>query len=112
MLHEVAQAHVPALPEFGNAACRVRSVEVLRKVESENPRQSDGHIRITGKVEVNMKGVSDHFDQWHGGAVETGGLLFVANGNQGDQSVRQNDFLSQTDAKAVQAFSEVFPIKA
>ena len=47
-----AKADVPAAPELGDGPGDHRVVEVLQEVESEHPAQADGHVRITGKIEV------------------------------------------------------------
>ena len=50
-----AKAHVPAAPEFGNTLRQVRIVEVFDEMKAENPPQTDGHIGIAGKVEVDVQ---------------------------------------------------------
>ena len=47
---------VPPAPEFGYIACNVRHVEVFHQIDAEQPRCSDGYVRVTGKVAVDLEG--------------------------------------------------------
>ena len=53
-----AQAHVPPPPELRDAGGDVGIVEVFYKMEPEDTAQTDGHVAVTGKVEIEMKNVS------------------------------------------------------
>ena len=47
---EAAERHMPATPEVLNAERLIGRVEVLRKLDVEQQRSSDGHVRIAAKI--------------------------------------------------------------
>jgi len=47
---------MPTAPEFGDIGRHIGPVEIFGKAETEEQRQPDRHLRITGKVEVDLKG--------------------------------------------------------
>ena len=49
-----AQAHVPAAPKLRDTFGQVGIVEILNKMKAQNPAQANGHIRITGKIEIDV----------------------------------------------------------
>ena len=52
-----AERDVPSPPELGDRLCNIGVVEVDVVVETEHPSQADGHIRVGGKVVVELDGV-------------------------------------------------------
>ena len=66
------QGDVPSLPELGKGFGDVRVIEILGEVEPEHAAHADGHIRIAGKVIVQLQGEKDA-----GGPGEGGGNLVV-----------------------------------
>jgi hypothetical protein len=50
---------VPTPPELGDGSRLVGRVEVLDQHEAEHQRQAHGHVRIAGKIEVDLKGVTN-----------------------------------------------------
>lgn len=54
-----AQGHMPATPEFCGAFRNVGIIEVFRKMESEHEAKADGHIRISGEIEINLQSVGN-----------------------------------------------------
>ena len=46
--------YVPAPPELGDAARQVRASKILREVEAEKQRQTDRHIGVSRKIEVDL----------------------------------------------------------
>ena len=49
---------MPASPEVGNAHAAVRMVEVLVEVKAQAATDTDGHVTVARKVEVNLEGES------------------------------------------------------
>ena len=54
---ECAQRDVPAPPEVGDALGLVGRVEILQELKTEHPSQADGHVGVTGEIEVNLERV-------------------------------------------------------
>ncbi len=46
---------MPPPPEFSYGSGNVRVIEVFKEFKPYHPAQSDGHIRITGKVEIDLE---------------------------------------------------------
>lgn len=51
---------MPAPPELSRTLGDVGIVEIPRIVESHHLAKTDGHIRIAGEIEVDLKGVCSH----------------------------------------------------
>ena len=47
---------MPAAPEFGRRAGKVRSFEVVHQPDVEDPRRSHGYVGISGEVAVYLEG--------------------------------------------------------
>src|SRR5215213_1802454 len=47
---------MPAPPEFRQRLRNVGRIEVLSQAKSEHPGQPDGHVGITGKIEIDLYG--------------------------------------------------------
>ena len=60
-----AQRHMPAPPELRNGAGNIGIIEVFREREAENVPQADGHVRIAGKIEENLKRVGQRAHPRH-----------------------------------------------
>ncbi len=58
--HPLTERHVPAAPEFGDAARNVRTVEVFRKSKSHHPSQADCHVGIARKIEIYLESVGNN----------------------------------------------------
>ena len=50
---------MPAPPEIGNTVGQKRIVEVFHKSEPQHPAKADGHVGVTGKVEIDLETVGD-----------------------------------------------------
>ncbi len=55
---ERTQRDVPAPPEVRDALGLVRRIEILQELEADHPAQADGHVGITGEIEVDLERVS------------------------------------------------------
>ena len=51
---------MPARPEFGETAGKIRRAKVLREPKTHHAGQPDGDIRIAGEVAVDLEGV-EHY---------------------------------------------------
>ena len=103
---EGAQRNVPALPELCNVLAQKGIPEVFVKVESEQPSQSDRHIRIAGKVKVDLHSVNRNRipGAHHGNVIQITGEECVYDGTQ---MVGKNDFFAQTDHDPGQTLADV-----
>ncbi len=50
---------MPAPPEFAHRLRDVRIVEILENAKSEHAHQSDGHVRVSGEIEVDLQRVAN-----------------------------------------------------
>ena len=57
---EGAERYMPPLPEFAYAFADKWIVEVFVEMEAEHPSESDRDIRITGKIEIYIKGIKNN----------------------------------------------------
>ena len=48
---------VPAPPELGDTFSHIWEIKILQEMEPKHASQTDGHIRITGKVKINLEAV-------------------------------------------------------
>ena len=53
------QRHMPSAPEFGYRLGDIRIIEIFLKVDAEHLSEADCHIRITGKVEIELYSIAD-----------------------------------------------------
>ena len=59
---------VPAPPELAHRRGAVGVVEILEEREPEHPADADGHVGITGEIEVDLEGVADQPEPGRRGA--------------------------------------------
>ena len=60
---ERAERNVPAPPEFGDGFCRIRQTEVLHERKAEDFPETDCHVGVAGKIEVDLEHVGEHAEQ-------------------------------------------------
>ena len=60
---ERAERNVPPSPEFGNGFCRIRQTEVLHERKAEDFPETDCHVGVAGKIEVDLEHVGEHAEQ-------------------------------------------------
>src|SRR5262245_66079918 len=53
------QRNVPASPEVLHRLRHVRPPEILREAEAEHSPEAEGHVRISGEVEIDLQRVAD-----------------------------------------------------
>ena len=58
---------MPAAPEIIDGAGNVGVVEVLQEMEAKHAPQADGHVRIAGKIKVDLQRVGSHPQPGRGG---------------------------------------------
>ena len=51
---ESAEGHMPSAPEFRSGTCNIGIVEIFEEMEAENFSETYCHIRIAGKVIINL----------------------------------------------------------
>src|SRR5690606_6911763 len=86
------KADVPPTPELGDALADIGLVEVLVKTEPHHQPQANGHVRIPGKVEVQLRGVGQNAQPGVGGTGARQGKCAVCQGGDG---VCDKDFLDK-----------------
>ena len=104
------QGDVPATPEVLNVGGLVGRVEVLRQVNVEEERAADGHVAVSGKVEVQLQGVGDAAQQGLGEGQGFGHVEAVV--DDGREVVGNERLLGETDAQHDQTVIDVFPVDA
>ena len=50
---------MPPPPELFHRAADIRIVEVLQEAETEHSPQTNGHVAVSGEVEVDLQGVAE-----------------------------------------------------
>ena len=59
LAHPPTEGDMPPAPKVGEARRQVWSIKVLRKAKAEHPGESDRHVRVAGKVVIDLCGVGD-----------------------------------------------------
>src|SRR6266446_5788025 len=93
---ESRQRHVPALPEFQDAARPKGRIEIERQLDAENQSEPDRNVGIAGKVEENLEPESEREPSASVGHW-TGRRLRVDRVEHAPQWIAQHGFLDQTD---------------
>ena len=116
---ESTEGLVPTPPELGDRARSVRVVEIFREFEAHDATQTDGHVAVAGKVEIDLEGVGQgdepcrtrvqSGDACHDVAylrgVEGGRPQHLVNAKTDD--ISDEDFLTQTDDKTIETLQAV-----
>ena len=55
LLEPAAQGNMPTPPKLRNAFRDIGIIKVLKEVKAKHPPQADRHIRIAGKIEINLE---------------------------------------------------------
>ena len=94
---------MPAPPEFRNAARAIGMVEVFEEVKAEHFSQTDRHIRVAGKVKIDLKGKCDDPKPRR----NYGQFAVAGNGApQKPDIIGKQNFLSQSADEALDTFTE------
>ena len=93
---------MPAAPEFRDAFGNIRVVKIFRKGKAEHVPHADGHVRIAGKIEINLegKGQNPHPCHSHAPLVWQNAADFRP---EGAGLVGEKDFFGKPDEKAAHA---------
>ena len=85
---------MPAAPEIFDRGGNIGIVEVLVNVKTEHFAQTDRHIRITGKIEIDLESISHNADPGHrrGNIVDAQCKNFICGFGH---DIGNNDFFSQ-----------------
>ncbi|MNO93249.1 hypothetical protein D3C76_848460 [compost metagenome] len=87
------QADVPAPPELGDRLADVRLLEVFHEAETHHQAQADGHVAVTGEVEIQLRGIRQGAEPGIARARVLQGKAVVGHHRQG---VGDEDFLDET----------------
>ena len=107
------QRHVPAAPKVDDAGSLVRRGKVKRQAHAHHARQPDGHIGVTRKIKVELKGIgqrttpSIYCTERH-----TLPCRIKHRARIFGHAIGNQHFLGESDKKYRQANREVFPLKA
>ena len=95
------KADVPSCPEFLDGSCSVGAVKVLHEANAHDSRATDGDIRITGEVAIDLYGEENGSDD----DTKTGGFRrIVINGvDEFRDQIGNDDLFEETDRHFLQA---------
>ena len=74
---------MPAAPELGDRLADVRLFEVFHKAETHHQAQTDGHVAVTGEVEIQLRGVRQRSEPGIAGGRGLQGKTVIGNHCQG-----------------------------
>src|SRR5207248_3280589 len=100
------QRDVPAPPELLDRLRDVGPLEVLREAETEHPAEADGHVGISGEVEIDLKRVTHQGEPRMAGAALGGRHAEDAIGGPG-HDVRNQYFLAEANNETANAVREI-----
>ena len=96
------QRNMPPPPVFGNAAAQVRVIKVFQELKAQHFSQPNGHIGVTGKVEVNLEGKRNGSQPGRPGG-KAGSRQRRDGIPQGAHLVGNQHFFAQTNGKSANA---------
>ena len=97
---------MPALPEARDGARDERQVEVFQQMEAKHARKADGHVRIAGKIEIELEHIRGG-RQPRAHQRKLGGLHGKSRVRQSRQVVGQEHLFGQTHDKAADALAKI-----
>ena len=103
------QAHVPALPELAHIAREIGQVKVFRQTDPEHPAAADGHVRVPGKVQIELQGVGEH-GKPYGGRVK-GKRRLVDLIHENAEMIRDDKLLDAADHENLHTGADIRPGK-
>ena len=96
---------MPAPPEFRDALRDVRIIEVLQKLKAEHPPETDGHIRVAGKIKVELERKGERAEPRSGKAqLRSGGIDIPERADV----VGEQYLFPETDGKPLHAGGKLF----
>ena len=97
---------MPSLPKFGNRLGNIGIIKVFQKTETKHPPQTDSHVRVTGKVKIQLNGISDNSQP---GITETKRFRLLGKNtvNHDGQRIGDQNLFGQTDDKTLQTDNNV-----
>ncbi|MPN04004.1 hypothetical protein SDC9_151240 [bioreactor metagenome] len=87
------KADVPALPEFRRVLGEIRHIKVFAEVVTKCLRRADGHIRIAGKITVDLNRIGDHGEKERKPAIAAGGSKHRVHAD--GEAIRNHNLLDQ-----------------
>ena len=100
------ERQVPPPPEFRDRLRAVRRIEVLREHESEHQTEADRHVRVAGKIEIDLECIRDRAVP----GVETAQVARVERGvSDLAARIRQQDLLRHAEHEERGAAREFLP---
>jgi hypothetical protein len=100
---------VPPPPEVTNRNGAIRRIEIQRQRQTEHQAQADRHIRIAGKIEIDLQRISHRRGPRLGCRQRRGNRLAEQRIDDHRQGVGQCNFLRHTDHKQHKAARQILP---
>ena len=102
------QANVPSAPEDANAVSLVRGKEIDWQTQAEHETEADRHIRVGGKIEVDLETIAD---PGHPAVDKTNCITrcrcLVNKVEIGHDRIDQHRFLEQAESKQRQTDGQI-----
>ena len=100
---------MPAPPEIRYRSCPIRRIEICRQIKAQHLRNSDCHVRISGKIKINLKRIGKHDNQTvYVRAVREQRIVLC---HRRSKRIGQNDLLEQAAGKHLNAGSHFLVIQ-
>ena len=110
---EARQSHVPAQPEIDDVRGLERRIEVRRQLDAKEPAEPQRHIRIAGKVKIDLQDKSDRRNpRQHERRFAPRRGMFVDRRDQGRDAVSEHPFLEQAEKQQREPDRKVLPVEA
>src|ERR1051325_4933313 len=107
---ESAQRDMPPSPEFSGRSGNIGEVEILMLMEAELFSKADGHIRITGKVEIDLERIHQQPEPTAKCSKRSGIRIHVFC-HQFPGHICNEYFFEEPDEKTVDAFTYIMYIE-
>src|SRR5216110_1355787 len=99
---------MPAAPELADIDRLIGRIEVERQPHAEQARQSDRHVGVAGKIEIDLQRVGERRRPTVDQAVRLYALGVEHRAHIGRKIVGEYDFLEQAEREYRQTDSEIF----
>ena len=101
-----AKAHMPPAPEFRNTFGHVGIIKIFQEVETKHSAKTDGHIRIAGKIKIDIQRECDGV---HPVKQDGRFAAFPEQLHQQSKVIRQDHLFAEAHQETAQTAGHVFP---
>ena len=110
---EPRERHVPAPPEFRDVCRLVGRGEIQRQHDAEHPREADRHVRVAGKIKVELERVCERAAPRIVRVQRRHGRAEIENpARRRTDAIRDDRLFEKPDGKNREAHGEVVPVEA